>query len=158
MADLNECLGIELNRRKLIVNKNGKIYGLTAGGDMRLIRNVASNKHGYNIIECNGKKYARHRVMSYSYLELNLDNSKIQVDHIDGNRLNNALSNLRLVTHQQNQWNRTKALGYYFHKPNQNWCSKIRLNGKDIHLGSFPTEKQARDAYITSKLIHHRII
>lgn len=158
MSELNDYLEIELNRRKLVVNKNGEIYKLTAGGELLTIQNVASNKLGYNVINCNGKKYSRHRIIAYSYLELDLDNPKIQVDHIDGNRLNNDLSNLRLVNHQQNQWNRTRALGYYFHKQNQNWVSRIKLNGKNIHLGCFDNETKARAAYITAKLIYHQII
>jgi len=159
MADLDDLVGIVLNGRKLIVNKNGEIYGLTSAGEMRLIKNVAAGlKLGYNHIQCGKKLIYRHRIIAYTYLNLDLNNSKLQVDHIDGNKLNNSLTNLRVVPNQQNQWNQTKALGFSKSKNGKKWISTIKLNGKTIYLGTFPTESQARNAYIAAKLIYHRII
>jgi hypothetical protein len=120
MANLDDSTGIVLNGRKLIVNKNGEIYGLTSAGEMRLIENVASS-NGYNHIRCGKKLIYRHRIIAYTYLNLDLNNSKLQVDHIDGNKLNNSLTNLRVVPNQQNQWNRTKALGYSKSKNGKKW-------------------------------------
>jgi hypothetical protein len=37
--------------------------------------------------------------------------------------------------------------GYSWHKKGKKWCAKIRIGGKDFHLGSFSSEQEARSAY-----------
>lgn len=148
--------GVFINGRRLIVNRIGEVYGIKADGEMRIIENVANDKYGYNRIRCCDKMIKRHRIIAYTYLGLDLDNPKQQIDHIDGNPLNNSLDNLRVVTHQQNQWNRTKAKGYY--KQAEKWRAEIRLNNKNIYLGLYKTESEAHTAYLKAKLIYHKII
>ena len=145
-----ECLG-----RKFLVNANGEVSRMLVNGDFKLIPNVASNKQGYNKIQCDKKLY-RHRLMAYTFLGLDFKNPKLHVDHIDGNKLNNKLNNLRVVSHQQNQWNQVNAKGY--HQRGKKWRAYIHLNFKTIYLGTFATESEARTAYITAKLIYHKII
>lgn len=76
----------------------------------------------------------------------------MQVDHIDGNGLNNQRNNLRIVTNRQNQQNlhRDKTSiypGVCWGKRNNKWVSKIRIGNKVKHLGYFINEKDAFDAY-----------
>jgi len=80
-----------------------------------------------------------------------------QIDHIDGNRLNNNIDNLRIVSNQQNQWNHTKAKGYSRDKVKQKWRSHINVNSKKIHLGYYTEEEEARQAYLDAKLKFHII-
>ena len=80
-----------------------------------------------------------------------------QIDHINGIRTDNRICNLRNVTHQQNQWNRTKAKGYYYNTPRNKWRAVIRLNNKDIHLGYFTSEQEARQSYLKAKQQYHVI-
>lgn len=150
--------GVVINGRRLVVNRTGDVYGLKSNGNIRIIPNVANDKTGYSRIRCGNKITKRHRIIAYTYLGLDLENPKQQIDHIDGNKLNNSLDNLRVVTHQQNQWNQTKAKGYYFNKPSKKWKAQIRLNSKNIHLGLYETESEARVSYLTAKLIYHKII
>lgn len=149
---------VVINGRRLVVNKNGDVYGMKSNGNIRIIPNVANDKTGYSRIRCGNKITKRHRIIAYTYLGLDLEKPKQQIDHIDGNKLNNSLDNLRVVTHQQNQWNQTKAKGYYFNKPSKKWKAQIRLNSKNIHLGLYETESEARVSYLTAKLIYHKII
>jgi hypothetical protein len=79
----------------------------------------------------------------------------LQIDHIDGDKTNNFLSNLRVVTNQQNQWNQTKAKGYCWHKQNKKWMAYIKLNGKNKFLGYYDTESEAHQAYLDAKKIYH---
>jgi len=77
----------------------------------------------------------------------------LQVDHINGNGLNNCKSNLRIVTQRQNQQNRhTKKSSMYpgvgWHKDNGKWQSQIRINGKIKYLGLFEIESDAHEAYV----------
>ena len=76
----------------------------------------------------------------------------IQVDHIDGNGLNNQKSNLRLVTNRQNCMNRhqittSKYPGVTWNKRSRKWVAQAQIDGKHIHIGTFSTEKEAYEAY-----------
>ena len=79
------------------------------------------------------------------------------LDHIDGNKINNIIDNLRDVTNQQNSWNRTTAKGYSWHKSANKFCAVIQINGKSKHLGYYTTEQEARNAYLKAKETHHVI-
>lgn len=74
-----------------------------------------------------------------------------QVDHIDGNPLNNTRSNLRIVTNQQNQMARHKAVsktGYKgVAKHGNGWRAQIKFNQKQIRLGTYATPEKAAKAY-----------
>jgi hypothetical protein len=79
------------------------------------------------------------------------------VDHINGNKLDNRRENLRIVTNQQNQWNQTRAKGYYWNAERNKWQVTIVVNKKNIFLGRFDTEEQARQAYLNAKQELHKI-
>ncbi len=80
-----------------------------------------------------------------------------QLDHIDGNKSNNKIENLRLATNQQNSFNRKDVKGYTWVEHMKKWRATISLNGKHIHLGYFRIEKEARKAYLEAKKIYHII-
>lgn len=74
------------------------------------------------------------------------------LDHINGDTLDNRISNLREVTPQQNTFNRkhnkTNASGIKgVHCQDGRWIAQIRAGGKGRNLGSFDTKEQARAAY-----------
>lgn len=58
------------------------------------------NRMGYYIIHLDGKVYTLHRILAITFMP-NPEN-KPEIDHIDGNPLNNDLSNLRWATHKEN--------------------------------------------------------
>jgi hypothetical protein len=75
-----------------------------------------------------------------------------EVDHLDGNGLNNQRANLRIVSRRQNGQNRhhqktSKFPGVYWHKCRQKWHAQIRINGKVKYLGLYETENDAFEAY-----------
>ena len=82
-----------------------------------------------------------------------------EIDHINGNKLDNRKSNLRIVTHQQNVFNSKSKTpstpsehtslhkGVYWRKNRKRWVSYITLNGKRTYLGSFQAEQEAALAY-----------
>ena len=81
-----------------------------------------------------------------------------EVDHINGNPLDNRRSNLRIVTRQQNCWNSNKPShkeysskykGVYFRNdcPNRPWIALFSCRGKKIKVGVFKTEIEAALAY-----------
>jgi hypothetical protein len=77
------------------------------------------------------------------------------VDHIDGNKLNNNLSNLQLVTNRKNsskdRKNKTsKFTGVSWHKQSNKWLAQVRKNDKVEYLGVFEKEEEAAIAYLNS--------
>lgn len=73
-------------------------------------------------------------------------------DHMDGDGLNNQRNNLRIVTHRVNGQNlhitqTSNYPGVSLHSMSNKWRARLRINGKEIHLGLFLTEKSAYDAY-----------
>lgn len=80
-----------------------------------------------------------------------------EVDHIDHNRLNNCVSNLRNCTHSQNLGNQLPAKGrrfkgvfkYYYRKKTQQqtWIASLESNGQIYNCGVFDNEIEAAVAY-----------
>lgn len=79
------------------------------------------------------------------------------IDHIDGNKTNNLLANLRLVTPQENCWNQTKAKGCYWDKHAKKWRAQIAVNNIVKYLGLFDSESEARQEYLSAKQELHII-
>jgi len=78
------------------------------------------------------------------------------IDHINRTRDDNSDGNLRLVTNQQNNFNRSGVKGYSWIKPNK-WKASIKIDGKSKHLGYFDKEEDARAAYLEAKARLHVI-
>jgi len=126
-------------------------------GTNKVKGNIAGHVHkdGYRYIKINKRKYKAHRVI-WIYINGSID-KELQVDHINGIRNDNSIENLRLVSNQENQWNRTKAKGYCWNKAAKKWRARIQVDGKGIHLGFYNTEQDARNAYLQAKAMHHII-
>jgi hypothetical protein len=80
-----------------------------------------------------------------------------QIDHINGNSLDNRIENLRVVTQKQNMWNQTKAKGYSL-RPNGKYQARIKVECNLITIGTYDTEQEAHQAYIKAKLKYHIIV
>lgn len=99
------------------------------------------------------KTLTTHRLVAEFFLE-DFDKS-LQVDHIDGDRLNNHVSNLRMVTAQQNARGyrkpranaSSKYRGVDWVKHAKRWRAKVVSDGKEIYLGHFKDEIQAARAF-----------
>jgi hypothetical protein len=148
----------ELERCQL-AKERGYTYCPVSGEIKGVFGKVITTKTaGYAMVQLiiEGKTYRirGHRFawyLHYGHLPIN------SIDHIDGNRSNNKIDNLRDVTVQQNQWNHTKAKGYSWHKASNKFSSQIKIDGKMKHLGLFNTEQEARNSYLKAKEIYHVI-
>lgn len=118
------------------------------------------NTYGYVSIGLYGKDYLAHRLV-WLYVHGNWPVNDI--DHINGNRLDNRIENLRDVTRSENLQNLRKAkptnklgvLGVSKNYPSGGFSARIRINGEIVRLGSFETVELANAAYLASKRVHH---
>jgi len=140
--------------------KNGVVERCFKRKGWKIVENIGNNK-GYNHIKINKKMILRHRIIAYCFLGLqNIvgTNKGIDlIDHIDGDKLNNSVENLRITNQSGNQRNRKNTKGYYFNKKMNKYRAQINVNGKHINLGDFDTKEEARQAYLDYKKIHHII-
>lgn len=117
---------------------------------------VSAHRWTFSVHRC-GIRYARTKidgkVVLMHRLILGCDES-LEVDHRDGNGLNNRRTNLRPCTHQQNIANRRKLApatsafkGVFWETRRGAWCANIRVQGRKKHLGYFEEETEAARAY-----------
>jgi hypothetical protein len=87
-----------------------------------------------------------------------------QIDHINGDRSDNRILNLRNVTAHMNMQNQRTAhrsnlssgiLGVHFFKKTKRWRATIWANGKNNYLGYYGTAAEAEAAYLGAKAKLH---
>jgi len=88
---------------------------------------------------------------------------EMQIDHINGDGLDNRKANLRLATAAQNSRNRrqrrgksSKYKGVSFIKPKGKFVAEITCNGKRMSLGHFESEVEAAKAYDETAKKYHK--
>ena len=106
-------------------------------------------RNGYPSIWLDGK-----RKIQYLHRLVMDAPKKVQVDHIDGNKLDCRRTNLRLCTHAGNMRNcrmrknnTSGRKGVSWHRKSGKWQAQIRVNGKLIHIGLFEFPDEAATAY-----------
>lgn len=125
-----------------------------------LAGHAASN--GYITIRVGRKNYLAHRL---AWLYVHGVWPEFHIDHIDGEKSNNGIANLRECTASQNGQNKksyakrqekkSKHLGVSWDRKTQKWTAQITLKRKNYYLGRFHDEDLARDAYLKAKAEMH---
>ena len=127
----------------------GKIYGTKGQEILRKCNgyiqfgNTRNWKHS-----CYGHHFAWY--MTYGNVDFE------RLDHINQNKSDNRICNLRIVSHQQNCFN-NNFKGYSWDKNRDKWKPQIHIDGKTIFLGRFNTEEEARNSYLEAKKKYHII-
>jgi hypothetical protein len=137
-----------------LTGKRGSIIGNYAIVDDHIYDKVKNHtwflgKRGYPTATIKQKHIYLHRFI------LELTDPKIQVDHKDGNPLNNLLENLRMCSPGENRRNRKRGkkaerLNPYKSvqlTPSGKWCVKINYKNKQLYIGTFETAIEAAQAY-----------
>lgn len=110
----------------------------------------------YSLCKNNKQKTFRaHQLVAMVFLNHTPNGYEKVVDHIDNNKLNNHVDNLQIITSRENtskdrkKHNSTssKYVGVSFNKRSNNYQGFIRINGKNIYLGSFEKEYDAHLVY-----------
>jgi hypothetical protein len=144
---------------ELRCHRNGVVERFWRNKYWQIVDNNSNNSKGYNVIKINNKMIKRHRLIAYCFLALeNImgnRNGVDLIDHIDGDKLNNDVSNLRITNNSGNQHNRKDTKGYYFVKSSQKYKANIMINNKQIYLGLYETEEEAKQSYLEGKRKYH---
>ena len=139
------------------VSDFGRVKSLARGskGEDRILKPWLAGK-GYPQIRLsvNGKTKTTyvHTLVAESFLGHSTD-SGLVIDHLDGNKLNNYVWNIEVVTNRENisrfRKDRATLSSQYVGvcKVGKGWVSKIYADGKSNYLGTFETELEAANAY-----------
>ena len=137
--------------------KDGKLFNKTNSKQRKKGSEVGYiNAYGYVVCKINSCSYYVHRLMWQMFF--GSLNGK-DIDHINGNKSDNRMENLRLVTKKENNRNLRKAkinsktslIRACFHKKSGKFIAQIQNNGKYEYIGLFETAKEAHEAYLNRK-------
>lgn len=146
--------------KSLFDYKNGKlVWKIKPNRNIRVGDAAGSmDSRGYLQTKHNGIVYLNHRLiwlMHYGYLPE-------QIDHINGNRMDNRIENLRPATKQQNQHNakrrvdnRSGVKGVSWLKDSRKWRADIQINGKRHCLGRFDSIENAKEFIMLAREMMH---
>ena len=127
----------------------------------------SDNGSGYMqvVLAKNGstKTFKVHRLVAETFIENPL--GKRCVDHIDGNRRNNTIENLRWASDSENQMNAIKKQsnassthkGVSLHKASNKWVAYVQIGNARKHLGCFTDEREAAEAYNAAAIEHYGV-
>lgn len=152
------CRELVKNGRRITVYEDGRIYShafVSCIGRKRKGRFLKQFKtsNGYMQIKLGGEKCLTHRLICEA-LHPNYSED-LQVDHINGHKTDNRISNLRMVTRSGNQRAHrainpnasSRYRGVSWNRSWEKWVAQIRINDKIIYLGGFHNELDAARAY-----------
>lgn len=109
-----------------------------------------ANGNGYVRLEIAGGRYHAHRL---AWLYVHGEWPENNIDHIDGDRSNNRIANLRVANPSQNIANSRKRKASEFKgvsRRHKRWVAQITLNYKSLYLGTFNTPEEAHAAYLAA--------
>ena len=120
--------------------KNGHLFWKVSTNQKIKIGQKAGGGIRYESVKINKKSYLSHKVifaMHYGYMPK-------EIDHVDCNKFNNKIENLREATREENQWNRklqknnkSGVKNVSFDTKTNKWKVQIRTNNIKKYIGVF---------------------
>jgi hypothetical protein len=149
LEELRRCLAYDDSAKGLIwIARSGVMSPVVVGSVAAWVDAGAK----YKRLSFRNSRYLEHRVIWA--LHSGYD-SKLQIDHINGDTMDNQPSNLREATHGQNIANARRPVsskspfkGASYHKRFRKWTAQIGGGGTQRHLGYFDTPEEAHAAYV----------
>jgi len=162
---MDETKNVMIEIWKDILNYNG-CYAISNLGRVKSLARKQVTKD--RIIKCviNSRGYLRvnlyknsirssnsvHQLVSVAFLNHVADGMNLVVNHIDFDKTNNNINNLEIVTSRVNSnrkhlKSKSEYTGVSWYKDRCKWTSRIVINKRKVHLGSFTTEIDASNVY-----------
>ena len=131
------------------------------GGDLIRPTNHPK-KNGYLYVTIKGKSYLAHRLVWESVHGKIAED--MDVDHINGIKTDNRISNLRVLSRKHNKENQvflqknnsSGVRGVTYHKKSGKWAAQIKHQGKLHYLGAFNSIEEAASAYANAAAKYHK--
>jgi len=154
---------LPIERIKLLLEyrADGVLYWKAGIGKRRNEGKIAGSRapSGYVLIGIDGKIYPAHRIVWCFHH----GTWPPMIDHINGNRSDNRIENLRECSPSQNQWNRKaqegavsiKGVQYRPDRKKKRYIARINVKGKEHYLGAFETAEAAAEAVIFARNNYH---
>ena len=147
------------------VSNYGNVRKVSTGEDIKqsiykeyLRVDLFKNWGRYDMVQ---KTIDVHRLVALAFIP-NPINKRI-VDHIDRDKLNNHIANLRWATHSENGMNRrapknntSGQTGVQYMQKSKNWKVIIAINGKNKHIGCYTTFDEAVKVRKEQEAIHYK--
>ena len=169
MAEVNEIVYVPVpgyGEWQLYATREGNLYRRRSykNGTEKYVKIGSKSCDGYIHIciqnNCARLQAYAHVIIARTFI--NNPEDKPCVDHINGDRTDNRIENLRWATISENAQNKKKLEGttsrYYgvcWDKNNNRWKVSIRINRKKKHVGQFKDEEQAARAYDKAAREHY---
>ena len=151
MSDLTQT------RLKPLLDRNPEagifIFKISRGGKAKGTIAGTQTFNGYRQIAIDGKLYYEHRL---AWLYMHGVWPTDQLDHINNDRSDNRLCNLREASQSENNANglprvgRIGLRGAYYIEERRKWLAQIVANYQTIFLGYYDTAEKAHEAYINA--------
>lgn len=141
---------LDYNREQGVLTWKSTAYGKTKN------KKITNIELGYLSVGINYKKYKVHRLIYF----LETNTWPEMIDHINGNKLDNRIVNLRASDKRKNQQNQykhreSKLVGATYRKSTGKWRALIKLNKKNYEIGTYNTAEEAHDAYCRELTKHY---
>ena len=162
MYKLLSRLGVEIwkdipNFKNYQVSNLGNVRSLNYNrtGKTKVLMKHINNRGRYTLnLYKKGIRYSNRNIsalVAQAFLNHKPCGHKLVVDHINNISTNDKLYNLQVITHRLNvtkdKKGTSKYAGVFWDKARNKWTSFIKINNKNIYLGSYKNEQEAAQAY-----------
>ncbi len=130
-------------------------HGIIRKYNGRILK-LGTDKFGYLMVDLkkqlNRKTYRIHKLVAIAFLNHKPCGHELVIDHINDNPSDNRVENLQIVTQRYNCRKKqgkysSQYKGVSWSKERKKWYSRIKINKKTKHLGTFTDEYEAHLAY-----------
>jgi hypothetical protein len=145
---------------RYMVSSHGRVLSVarTRRRESKLLK-PRFNGRGYLCVaiylEGKRKDITIHKLMSLAFFNIDTNGKDTVVDHIDDDKTNNHISNLRVISQRENSTKsgrgESKYIGVTYCYWTNRWVARITIDRKEVFLGRFKNEKDAGMAYINKR-------
>lgn len=167
METHNEFYAIKGYEGLYEINKNGEVKSLerTARNGKpvkeRILKQSLSGGYKQVCLSKEGKlqQFYIHQLIVIAFIDENYDRKTQEIDHINRDKSDNSISNLRIVSTRDNHNNLSNQsiYGVGAYVSGSKFLSIIKINDKQEYLGTFDTAEEANAKYLETKALIENI-